>query len=186
MTKLPRNARLALMLLGFVGLMIGFAYASVPLYQIFCKVTGYNGTTQRAAGAPVAVPAAAARIITVSFDANVDSALPWDFAPMTRSVEAKVGTMMTMKYRAHNRSDKPLVGTATFNVQPDKAGLYFNKIQCFCFTRQLLKPGEAKEMPVEFFIDPAIVDNREAADVSHITLSYTFYPAKDQGLAKTP
>lgn len=181
MKKPDKNARLILSLAAFVFVMIGVAYASVPLYRIFCAATGLGGTTQRAAVAPAQTRN---RLITVSFDGNVDSALPWDFGPDVKNVRVKPGEVTTIKYHARNNGEKTLVGTATFNVQPGKAGLYFDKIQCFCFTKQVLKPGQSLELPVQFFIDPAITDDREDDDVTDITLSYTFYLAKDQGEAK--
>lgn len=170
--------RLILSLVGLVALMIGLAYASVPLYKIFCRATGFGGTTQQAQTAPARV---LDRKMTVDFDANVDPALPWDFAPVQRSVTVRVGEPVTIAYRAHNRSSENVTGSATFNVQPDKAGSYFDKIQCFCFTQQTLKAGETVEMPVRFFIDPSIADDANANDVAHITLSYTFFLAKKQG-----
>ncbi len=121
------------------------------------------------------------RDVTVTFDGNVDPALPWDFAPEQRSIKVKLGETVMINYRAHNRGAVTTVGSATDNVQPDKAGSYFNKLQCFCFTKQTLKAGETIELPVQFFVDPAMEKDREAGDVQNITLSYTFYPAKPDG-----
>lgn len=177
MKKLDKNTRIGLMLVGFVCLMIGVAYASVPLYEMFCKVTGFGGTTQQAAVAPKEIKD---RTVKILFDGNVDSGLPWDFGPDVRSVEVKIGEQKTISYHARNRSEQTLVGTATYNVTPEKAGAYFYKIQCFCFERQVLKPGETAELPVQFYIDPAIVDDKNGRDVKEITLSYTFFLAKDQ------
>jgi cytochrome c oxidase assembly protein subunit 11 len=164
-------------LLGMISIMIGLVAASEPLYRMFCSATGFGGTTRNA----ITIPAETEnRIITVNFDGNVDPALPWDFAPETRSVQVKLGEDKLIKYRVHNRSPKTVVGTAVDNVQPDKVGLYFDKTQCFCFTKQVLKPGETRELPVEFYIDPEIAKDRGADDVTSVTLSYTFYLAKDQ------
>jgi cytochrome c oxidase assembly protein subunit 11 len=191
--KLDKNTRLALYLVIFFVSMIALSFAAVPLYKKFCQKTGFGGTTQRAFEAPkqlakqVYYPSGQLpkrpREFRVSFDGNVDPALPWVFKPEMKNVSARVGVPVTVQYWAQNLSTKTIVGTATYNVQPDKAGSYFNKIQCFCFTEQVLKPGERVQLPVQFFIDPSISDNREADDVKTITLSYTFYLAKDQGKA---
>lgn len=186
MKKLGKNQRVGLILLGTVALMTGIAYASVPFYRVFCSLTGYGGTTQRIAEAPTPKPlppAAKDRWITVSFDSNVDSNLPWDFAPDQKTVRVKLGEVTTITYHARNRSDKPIVGEATFNVQPDKSGGYFDKIQCFCFNKQVLKPGESATLPVQFTLDPAMAGDHDSDDVTNITLSYTFFRAKDQSLA---
>ncbi|MEJ2228592.1 MAG: cytochrome c oxidase assembly protein [Alphaproteobacteria bacterium] len=160
--------------------MLGLSFAAVPFYRMFCQVTGYNGTTQRAAAAPTRV---LDRTVTVRFDANISPALDWDFQPEQREIRLKIGENKLAFFRAINRSDKPLTGTATFNVTPEAVGGYFNKIQCFCFTRQTLAPGETAEMPVSFFIDPAIMDDPDARDFTEITLSYTFFKAKDKKTA---
>jgi cytochrome c oxidase assembly protein subunit 11 len=176
--KISAKGRTVLGLLIAVAIMIGLVSASVPLYRIFCAATGFGGAPRRVE--TEAQQPASARTVTVTFDANVDPALPWDFAPDQRSVTLKLGETALIKYHARNRSDHTLTGTAAYNVQPDKAGPYFDKIQCFCFTRQTLKAGESKEFPVEFYIDPALADNRSADDVTAITLSYTFFLAKKQ------
>ncbi len=152
--------------------MLGMAYAAVPLYQIFCQVTGYGGTTQR-----VTVPSAVVldRKITVRFDANVSN-LAWDFAPVVRTMEVRIGENALAIYRATNTSGRPLVGTASFNVSPDIAGSFFNKLECFCFTEQRLEPGQSVDMPVSFYVDPTLVDDKDARKLQEITLSYTFYP----------
>ncbi len=165
------------LLVGCAIFMAALAYASVPLYTLFCQATGFGGTTQRSTTQPVATKD---RTVTVSFDGNVDSGLPWDFAPVTRDVTVKLGETAHILFRAHNRGTETTTGNATYNVQPDKAGTYFNKIQCFCFTKQTLKPNQAVDLPVEFYIDPALGDDRNADDVTHITLSYTFYLAKNR------
>jgi cytochrome c oxidase assembly protein subunit 11 len=182
MKKLGNKNILLILLLCVIG-MIGVAYASVPLYRLFCSATGYNGTTQRVTAAPVTPAQVKDRWITITFDSNVDQALPWDFGPDVKSVRVKVGEVTNISYHAHNRGDQTAVGTATFNVQPDKIGTYFDKIQCFCFTQQVLKPGESVELPVQFYIDQAINDDHQADDVQNITLSYTFFLAKDQSKA---
>jgi len=165
-------------LLLVVGCMLGLVVASVPLYRLFCSVTGYNGTTQRAASAPrAAVPG---RVITVRFDANTAPGLDWEFRPVQSAVQVHPGETKTIAYRAVNRGSTAVVGTATFNVTPAKTGLYFDKLQCFCFTRQTLAPGESKDLTVTFFVDPDIVKDPNNADVDTITLSYTMFRAKDQ------
>ena len=155
----------------FVG-MIGMAYAAVPLYQLFCQVTGYGGTTQRVEQYSDTV---IDRMVTVRFDANVASGLPWDFKPEQRSITMKMGETVKVAYRATNPFDRPTRGRASFNVAPAMAGAYFNKVECFCFTDTELKPGETLEMPVVFFVDPAIDDVPELRNMTTITLSYTFF-----------
>jgi cytochrome c oxidase assembly protein subunit 11 len=179
------NRKVVLSCLAVVAAMGGLAYASVPLYRLFCQVTGYGGTTQRAEKAPTEV---LERAITVRFDANVQSGLPWSFAPVSEPITVKIGETAVATYRAVNNGTVPTFGTATFNVVPDQAGIYFNKLECFCFTEQRLEPGQAIDMPVQFFIDPAIVRDSDAAKIREITLSYTFYPvaAAKKGVAETP
>ena len=149
-------------------------YYAVPLYNLFCQVTGYGGTTQRAVVAPGAV---GHRIITVRFVAEVNPQMPWSFYPAQREVKVRVGQRTLIHYVAKNNSRETIVGTATFNVSPPKSGLYFNKIACFCFSEQTLKPGQKVDMPVSFFIDPEILKDRNLNDVKTITLSYTFFRA---------
>ncbi|WP_051341044.1 cytochrome c oxidase assembly protein [Azospirillum halopraeferens] len=175
-TTRRRNRKLLISLFGLVAGMIGLAYASVPLYALFCQVTGFGGTTQRADAAPDTV---LERTIKVRFNADTNRALPWSFRPVEREVTVKVGETHITSYRAANRGESPTVGTAVYNVTPDKAGIYFNKIECFCFTEQVLHPGEEVDMPVAFFVDPAIASDPKMGDVSTITLSYTFFRAKD-------
>lgn len=172
----PRHGRVALLCAGFVGLMIGVSYAAVPLYEAFCRITGFGGTTQVAEAAPGAVEG---RTITVRFDANVAGGLPWDFKPTERAVEVAYGESRQISYRSANVSNRWTAGTATFNVTPVQAGVHFNKIQCFCFTEQPLQPGEAADMPVLFFVSPDALDDPNMANVSEITLSYTFFPDRD-------
>ncbi|RST87890.1 cytochrome c oxidase assembly protein [Aquibium carbonis] len=155
----------------FLG-MIGMAYAAVPLYQLFCQVTGYGGTTQRVEQYSDTV---IDRQVTVRFDANVASGLPWEFKPEQRSVTMKMGETVQVSYRAVNPFNRPTRGRASFNVSPAMAGAYFNKVECFCFTDTELKPGEALEMPVVFFVDPAIDKVPELRNMTTITLSYTFF-----------
>ena len=167
------NRRLGLALVGVVAVMLGAAYASVPLYQLFCQVTGYGGTTQVAESAP---EAAGERVFTIRFNADVDPKLPWAFQPVEREMTVKVGESGLALFRAENLSARATAGTATFNVTPLKAGQYFNKVQCFCFTEQRLAPGVSIDMPVSFFVDPAIVEDPNLQEVKTITLSYTFFP----------
>jgi len=156
----------------FVG-MIGLAYAAVPLYRAFCQVTGYGGTTRRATqGASHVLD----RRIEVRFDANMRDGLKWDFHPVQRSIEMKIGETREIHYTAHNRLDVPTRGRAIFNVTPEWTGAYFNKIQCFCFSDLTLKPGETRDLPVVFFVDPAIVKASEAKGLTSITLSYSMFP----------
>lgn len=162
---------------GVVVAMVGLSFASVPLYRIFCQVTGFGGTTQRAERAPGQV---ADRLIAVRFNADVNQGMAWKFQPVQRSVQVRVGEETLIAYRATNPSSRPIVGVATFNVQPDKAGQYFDKIACFCFNEQRLEPGQSVEMPVSFFIDPKMLDDPNMADVNTITLSYTFFEKPDQ------
>lgn len=167
-----RHARVALVAGGVAVSMLGAAYAAVPLYKLICEATGMGGTTQRASQAPGAV---GERRIAVRFDATVSSGLPWDFRPAERSVEVRLGEANLVHYTALNRSVHPNTGTATFNVTPEIAGKYFSKIECFCFTQQELGGGQKVEMPVTFFIDPAIEQDPDARAVKEITLSYTFF-----------
>lgn len=148
------------------------AYASVPLYQLFCQVTGFGGTTMKATSAPLAV---FDRTLTVHFNADHDPALPWKFTPLQKQVTVKVGENKLIVYRTENTTNEETRGTATYNVVPHAAGKYFNKIQCFCFQEQRLDPREVVNMPVSFFIDPAILEDKELADLQNITLSYTFF-----------
>ena len=168
-----RNRNTAFVCSAVVAGMVGLSFAAVPLYQLFCQVTGFGGTTQRAES--VAGPVLE-RTMKVRFDGNVGNGLPWEFRPVERQIELKVGEQAQGTYRATNVSDRPTSGTATFNVSPSLAGAYFVKIECFCFTEQTLEPGESVDMPVMFYIDPDIADDRDVANLGTITLSYTFYP----------
>lgn len=157
----------------FVMAMVGAAYAAVPLYQMFCQVTGFGGAT-RVAGAAPAVPLE--RTVEVRFDANTAPGLDWSFEPEVRSVTVRVGETKLAYYRAHNRGSEPVTAAATYNVTPAQSGYHFAKMQCFCFTDQTLQPGETLEMPVVFFVDPAFAEDPEMNGVKTITLSYTFFP----------
>jgi cytochrome c oxidase assembly protein subunit 11 len=167
----------ALALAGVIAGMVGLTAAAVPLYRLFCQVTGYGGTTQRAAAAP---EQPLDQIIEVRFSADVARGLPWSFAPVERAVEVRLGEQHLAFYRAHNGGGRPITGTATFNVTPFKAGPYFSKIACFCFEEQTLQAGETVDMPVSFYVDPAILEDPDTQDVRAITLSYTFF-AHDGG-----
>ena len=179
----PANIRIAVILAGVVVAMAGMAYAAVPLYDLFCRTTGYGGTTQRAAAAGGEI---IDREMVVRFDANV-SRLPWRFRPENPDIHLKIGETVKVNYIAENRSDSRTVGSATFNVTPADAGAYFNKVECFCFTKTMLQPGEKIVMPVQFFLDPAMDRDKELQAVGTITLSYTFYPLPEtaQGLAQS-
>ena len=171
-----RNRIVGLVCFGLFVSMIGAAYAAVPLYQLFCQVTGYGGTTQRAeAESDVIID----REITVRLDGNVNPALNWTFKPEKRTVTLKMGETAQMIYLATNNSSRATTGTSVFNVTPNEAGVYFNKIQCFCFTEQTLEAGETAEMPVVFFVDPEMDKDPNLANVKEITLSYTFFPVEE-------
>jgi cytochrome c oxidase assembly protein subunit 11 len=174
-----RNNRTAAIaaLIGLV--MLALAFASVPLYRVFCQVTGYGGTTQRAEAAPGADVAAGS--VSVRFDANITSALPWKFAPEQESVRVVPGKATKIFYRATNLVGRPTTGQAVFNVSPAEVGKYFSKIECFCFTEQTLKAGQSVDMPVVFFVDPKLRQDPDTKDVDEITLSYTFYPVETDG-----
>lgn len=167
------QVKIALICGGIALSMLGLAFAAVPLYDLFCRVTGYGGTTQRAEASTGEV---VDRQMIVRFDANVAKGLKWSFRPEQTTVNVKVGETKLVYYRARNNSDQPLAATATFNVAPPAAGAYFNKIECFCFTEQTLQPGETIDMPVVFFLDPALADEEDLTGVGSITLSYTFFP----------
>lgn len=160
----------------FAAGMVGAAYASVPLYELFCQVTGYGGTTQRADAAPTTV---SDKEVTVRFDGNVAKGVPWTFRPNQREVRVHLGEKTQVSYHVENKSDRPITGQALFNVTPDAAGLYFNKIACFCFSNQTLQPGETVEMPIVFYVDPDMADTEELKNLQAITLSYTFFPVDE-------
>lgn len=170
------NRKVAVVCASVFGLMVGAAYAAVPLYDLFCRVTGFGGTTQIAtAESDVVID----RMITVRFDGNVNHSLPWKFKPAQRSVTLKMGESAQLAYLATNTGQQTTVGTSTFNVWPPSAGAYFNKLDCFCFTEQKLESGETVEMPVVFFVDPEMDKDPELKHVKEITLSYTFFPVEE-------
>ncbi|HEY1382178.1 MAG TPA: cytochrome c oxidase assembly protein [Dongiaceae bacterium] len=171
-----RNLNMLMILVGVVAGMTGLAYASVPFYRIFCQLTGFDGTPQRADAAPTEV---SDRVVTVTFNADVAAGLNWKFQPAQRSLELKVGENKLAYYVAENLESKPVTGRAVFNVSPDLFGQYFTKIECFCFTEQTLQPGQRVEMPVSFFIDPAMLKDPQLKHLNDITLSYTFFRADD-------
>lgn len=171
------NTRLALCLLAIVAGMVMLSYAAVPLYNLFCRVTGYGGTTQVAVAAPGQM---GERSITVRFNADVDKQLPWSFKAEQGSVTVQVGEERLVSFVAENTSDKPVYGTAIYNVTPHEAAEYFSKVQCFCFDSQRLDPGQRMHMPVSFFIDPQIENDPYLKDLQTVTLSYTFFLSKTQ------
>ena len=160
----------------FAAFMVGMAYAAVPLYDWFCRTTGFGGTTQVAIAAPGEV---LDRKITIRFDANISPGLPWRFEPEVTSIEARLGEVVTVNYRAVNLTARETHGIAGYNVTPLSMGIFFQKINCFCFTDQTLRPGETRDMTVVFYIDPAMVKDADGADVNTITLSYTFHPQRE-------
>ena len=172
-----RNRRSALAALAIVVGMVALGFASVPLYRIFCQVTGFDGTTQRADASTIVEPVG--RMVTVRFDSNISRDLPWTFEPEEVTQDVAIGARKMAFYRAENLTDRAITGTAAFNVTPLEAGAYFTKVQCFCFERQTLEPGESVRMPVTYYVDPAILDDPDIGDVEEITLSYTFYPVDD-------
>ncbi len=179
----PINYRNDLVLAGclaFVAIMVGASYAAVPIYYAICRATGYGGTPTRAEHAASSTDA---RTMRVRFDTNVDPGLLWSFEPEDREVTVHVGETKMVYFKAVNNDTKPVTGHAAFNVQPDEIARYFDKLQCFCFTEQTLAPGESVEMPVIFFVDPAILKNRDVTDINDITLSYTFYTSVNQKTA---
>ena len=172
-----RNARLAWTMVAVVGGMLALSYAAVPLYEAFCKATGFAGTplVAKEGERPVI-----GRTVEVRFDSNTDANLPWRFQPVERSIKVHLGEEKLVFFRATNLSQRPIVGTATYNVTPEWTAGWFNKIQCFCFTEQLLQPGQSIDMPVLFFVDADMNKDRRYDDVRTITLSYTFYEAKTE------
>jgi cytochrome c oxidase assembly protein subunit 11 len=172
-TSSRNNRRAVYACLAALGVMGSITAASPTLYTMFCKATGYNGTTQRASANTHKV---LDRTITVRFDSNVAPGLPWTFEPDVNKMDVKIGETGLAFFRATNNSDTPVKGQASFNVTPEVFGAYFNKIQCFCFTEQTLQPHQTVEMPVTFFIDPKMVEDRDTAPLSEVTLSYIFYP----------
>jgi cytochrome c oxidase assembly protein subunit 11 len=182
--KQSRHGVVALALAGLVATMLGLAFASVPLYRLFCQATGYGGVPQRADRAPNEI---LDRTIRIRFDANVDRSLPWTFVPDQRVMDVKIGDTALAFFKATNNTDAAVTGRAVFNVAPELAGRYFTKIECFCFKQQTLAAHASAEMPVTFFVDPKIVDDEDTKSISEITLSYTFYRSdKEPGIAAAP
>ncbi|HET7680474.1 MAG TPA: cytochrome c oxidase assembly protein [Xanthobacteraceae bacterium] len=159
----------------FVAVMVGAAYAAVPLYNWFCRTTGFGGTTQVSTAAPAQM---LGRSITVRFDANVAPGLPWRFVPEKNSVDVRIGEVLTVNYVVTNLAARDTVGQASYNVTPPTTGAYFQKINCFCFTEQSMKAGETREMPVVFYVDPALAQDAEQSGLNTITLSYTYFPVR--------
>ncbi len=172
-----RHRPVALACAGLVTGMVAMSYAAVPLYKLYCQATGYNGTTQRASKPSEQT---LDRMMSVRFDANVGAGLAWHFEPLQRTLDVKIGENVLAFYRATNSSSRPLTGMATFNVTPELAGSYFAKVECFCFTEQRLEPGQSIDMPVSFYIDPALIRDSDAAGLQLITLSYTFFPVAEK------
>ena len=183
LTQERARRRTALIAGSVAALMIGAAYASVPLYRIFCAATGFDGTPIRDTAVPGAaqVQALGGRMVKVRFDGNVAPGMAWRFGPKNAAITVKIGQKNMAVFTATNLSDKPSTGRAAFNVTPDIAGLYFHKIACFCFDNQTLAPGQTVDMPVTFFVDPSIVRDKQAARIDEITLSYTFFPVDNPG-----
>lgn len=176
-----RKTRTALLAAFGALAMLGLGFAAVPLYQLFCQVTGFGGTTQRASASDAASAAQAStgQTISIRFDGNTASDVPWSFRPEQPTDTVVIGQRDMAIYLAKNNSDERITGTATFNVEPEQAGAYFNKIQCFCFTEQTLEPGEEVRMPVLYYVDPAALDDPNMKGVEQITLSYTFHRSKE-------
>ena len=174
---LGRDATVAAICGFVVVLMVGASYAAVPFYNWFCRATGFNGTTQVASSAPASGPLA--RKIAVRFDANVAAGLPWKFEPEQTEIQVKIGQVVTVYYTVTNQSARTTTGQAAYNVAPLTVGAYFQKINCFCFTEQTMAPGETRQMPVVFYVDPALVKDSDNDGLNTITLSYTFYPVRD-------
>jgi cytochrome c oxidase assembly protein subunit 11 len=177
---LTRDALVAAICGFVVVLMVGASYAAVPFYNWFCRATGFNGTTQVATSAPSGAPLE--RKIAVRFDSNVAPGLPWKFEPEQTEIEVKIGEVVTVFYIVTNQSARTTAGQAAYNVAPLTVGAYFQKINCFCFTEQTMAPGEKREMPVVFYVDPSIVGDSDNDGLNTITLSYTFYPVRDQAV----
>jgi cytochrome c oxidase assembly protein subunit 11 len=174
---LTRDALVAAVCGFVVVLMVGASYAAVPFYNWFCRATGFNGTTQVATSEPAGEPLA--RKVAIRFDSNVAPGLPWKFTPEQTEIEVKIGEVVTVFYTVTNQSARTTTGQAAYNVAPLTVGAYFQKINCFCFTEQTMAPGEKREMPVVFYVDPSIVRDSDNDDLNTITLSYTFYPVRD-------
>lgn len=182
LSTLDRNMKVVAACAVVVSGMVGMAYAAVPLYDLFCRVTGYGGTTQIAQYDPGQI---LDREVTVRFDASVNRDFPWTFQPLQREMSVRVGETALAFYRATNTTDRPITGVASYNVTPFKMGPYFSKLECFCFNEQTLQPGESMDMPVIFFVDPLMDEEERLDDVRTVTLSYTFFTAGEEGVYDT-
>lgn len=170
-----RNARVGLLAAGGALAMLGLGYAAVPLYRLFCQVTGYGGTPMRVSAEQAAAVRQVARKISIRFDANIDPGMPWKFAPEQTTQAVTIGQRNLAIYAAENLSDQPITGAASYNIAPDEAARYFSKIECFCFTQQKLAPHQSVRMPVSYYVDPKILDDKDLKGLQQITLSYTFH-----------
>jgi len=181
-----RNRRIGMIMVLVALAMLGLGFAAVPMYRLFCQVTGFAGTTQRATEAQAVdasqfAKSAGGATISVRFDAEVERGMPWTFKPLQTTQTIAIGERSMALFSAQNNSDQPVTGSATFNVVPEQTGSYFNKIQCFCFTEQTLQPHQAVRMPVIYYVDPKFLNDPETKDIQQITLSYTFHPVKKEG-----
>lgn len=174
-----KNTRVALIAAACAAGSLGLGFASVPLYRIFCQATGYGGTTMKITEAQAATIKSTDKVVVIRFDANVERGMPWEFRPVQNQDTVSIGARDMATFTAKNLSNKTITGTASFNVEPELAGKYFSKVQCFCFTEQTLRPGQEVRMPVIYYVDPKIMQDPETADVDAITLSYTFHPTPD-------
>ena len=183
--RLRRDVMIAAGCGAFVAAMVGAAYAAVPLYNMFCRATGFGGTTQVSSSAPAQE---LGRELTIRFDSNVTPGLPWKFVPEQNSIRLRIGEVATVHYKVINEAARTITAQASYNVTPTTVGAYFDKINCFCFTEQTMKPGETREMTVVFYVDPMIVDDRDQDPLNTITLSYTFYrlPDSERPVAEAP
>ena len=181
--SLPRDLAVAAACGAFVACMVGAAFAAVPLYNWFCRTTGFAGTPQVAAQSPSEV---LGRSLAVRFDSNVAPGLPWKFVPEQNEIKLRIGEVATVRYKVINQAAREIAAQASYNVSPPTVGAYFTKINCFCFTKQTMKPGETREMTVVFYVDPSITKDRDQDVLNTITLSYTFYELRQQPVAETP
>jgi cytochrome c oxidase assembly protein subunit 11 len=174
------NRRVAMLAAGGALAMLGLGYAAVPLYRLFCQATGFGGTPMRASEAQAASVKAVGRMISIRFDGNVDPGMGWQFAPEQVTQKVVIGQRSLAVFTAENTSDREITGAASYNIAPDEAARYFNKVQCFCFTLQKLAPHQKIRMPVSFYVDPKILEDKDVKQLQQITLSYTFHPVKPQ------
>jgi cytochrome c oxidase assembly protein subunit 11 len=184
MQTAPNNRKLAITLLVLVGLMLALSFAAVPFYRLFCQLTGFGGTAQRVAALPDPAKQTA-RSVSVTFNADTAADLPWHFTkPQPSTITVRLGEAVTTQFHVMNTGSQPLVGTATHNVQPERVAPWFNKVECFCFQEMVLQPGESRDLPVTFFLDADMATDATLKDIEAVTLSYTFFLAKDQSKAK--